>query len=88
MSCFHARSCGLRRYNNEDNNPESADYAAADELNGVWADESGNMLQLDTAENTYTYCTWYGRIGSGSLITPENDENASSLILTIFTMIL
>lgn len=65
--------------NNEGNNPESADYAAADELNGVWADESGNMLHLDTAENTYIYRTWYGRIGSGSLITPENVENVRQL---------
>lgn len=65
--------------NNEENNPESANYTAADELNGVWADESGNMLRLDTAENTYIYRTWYGRTGSGSLITSENDENVRQL---------
>lgn len=65
--------------NGEDNSPESADYMAADELTGVWADGDKNMLQLDTAQNTYTYHTWYGRIGSGSLITPENDENTRQL---------
>lgn len=62
-----------------DNSPESANYMAADELNGVWADNDKNMLQLDTAENTYIYRTWYGRIGSGSLVTPENDENVRQL---------
>ena len=65
--------------NGEDNSPESADYMAADELTGVWADGDKNMLQLDTAQNTYTYRTWYGRIGNGSLITPENDENVRQL---------
>lgn len=38
---------------------------AAKELSGVWTDESGNILRLDTVENTYTYRTRYGRIGSG-----------------------
>ena len=30
---------------------------AAKELSGVWTDESGNILRLDTVENTYTYLT-------------------------------
>lgn len=38
---------------------------AAKELSGVWTDESGNILRLDTVESTYTYRTRYGRIGSG-----------------------
>lgn len=38
---------------------------AAKELSGVWTDEAGNILRLDTVESTYTYRTRYGRIGSG-----------------------
>ncbi len=76
LICVSLAACGN---NGEDNSTESADYMAADELTGVWADGDKNMLQLDTAQNTYTYRTWYGRIGSGSLITPGNDENVRQL---------
>ena len=33
---------------------------ATEELSGVWTDEAGNILRLDTVENTYTYrsCCW------------------------------
>ena len=40
---------------------------ATEELSGVWTDEAGNILRLDTVENTYTYRTRHGRIGSGVL---------------------
>lgn len=52
---------------------------AAEELSGVWTDESGNILRLDTVENTYTYRTRYGRIGSGVLTAAEDGENAPQL---------
>lgn len=52
---------------------------AAKELSGVWTDESGNILRLDTVENTYTYRTRYGRIGSGVLTAAEDGENAPQL---------
>ena len=52
---------------------------AAEELSGVWTDESGNILRLDTVESTYAYRTRYGRIGSGVLTAAENGENAPQL---------
>lgn len=52
---------------------------AAKELSGVWTDESGNILRLDTVENTYTYRTRYGRIGCGVLTAAEDGENAPQL---------
>ena len=60
---------------------------AAKELSGVWTDESGNILRLDTVESTYTYRTRYGRIGSGS--PPQRTvKTRRSLNLAIFCIIL
>lgn len=56
-----------------------AEGMAAEELSGVWIDENRNMLQLDVVENTYIYRTWYGRIGSGFLLTPENNGETRQL---------
>lgn len=62
-----------------DGGKDSGSLMAAEELSGLWTDEAGNILRLDTVENTYTYRTWYGRIGSGVLTAAEDGENALQL---------
>lgn len=45
---------------------------SADALHGTWVDASNNLLTLDGETGSYTYRTWYGRIGSGTLYAYED----------------
>lgn len=53
-----------------------SDLMTKDELVGEWDSfitEAGDQIVLDLVENTYTYRTWYGRIGDGYLYDIADD---------------
>ena len=55
---------------------------SSDELNdgtAIWKSDDGSQLSLDIDDYTYTYRTWYGRIGQGELYESEQGKNGLQL---------
>ena len=68
-------ACGGDTYD-DSNDPVNAWEVLADENLSddvtTWQGDDGSQLLLDISTSSYTFRTWYGRVGTGSLFRDEH----------------
>ena len=74
--CLSLTACGGSDGYDDSNDPVSAwDVLANEDLSDdvtVWQGDDGSQLLLDISTSGYTFRTWYGRVGTGSLFRDEH----------------
>ena len=69
-------ACGGGDTYDDSNDPVNAWEVLADENLSddvtAWQGDDGSQLLLDISTSSYTFRTWYGRVGTGSLFRDEH----------------